>query len=94
FFGIAMTLGVRAIMHQVSIMAGNIFLSASLVAGTILTALVKAQYLRQEAEHKVVTSMRDMEIQVDKDKTDAEAVVDTDRPERRNSSTITRLWNN
>nr|KAG5710962.1 hypothetical protein BaRGS_013696 [Batillaria attramentaria] len=52
FFGVAMTLGMRAMMNQVSIMAANIFVSVSLIAGTIMTALVKAQYFRQEAENK------------------------------------------
>ncbi|KAL8609948.1 hypothetical protein ACOMHN_046868 [Nucella lapillus] len=52
-FGIVMTLGMRAMMNQVSILAANIFVCCTLLIGTILTATVQAKYLRQNAEKSI-----------------------------------------
>lgn len=49
-FGIVMTLGMRTMMNQVSIMAANIFVSCVLLVGTVLTACIRSRYYRQEAE--------------------------------------------
>ncbi|XP_076466750.1 choline/ethanolamine transporter flvcr2b-like [Babylonia areolata] len=64
FFGIVMTLGMRAMMNQVSILAANIFVSCVLVMGTIMTALVKARYHRQEAEKKMLETLDHIEVDI------------------------------
>ncbi|XP_025098967.1 feline leukemia virus subgroup C receptor-related protein 2-like isoform X2 [Pomacea canaliculata] len=51
-FGIVMTIGMRTMMNQISVQAANIFVTVVLFIGTIMTALIKAQYKRQEAEKK------------------------------------------
>ena len=40
FFGIVMTLGMRAMMNQVSILAANLFVSCVLLVGTVMTGTV------------------------------------------------------
>ncbi|KAL8599886.1 hypothetical protein ACOMHN_016231 [Nucella lapillus] len=63
-FGIVMTLGMRAMMNQVSILAANIFVCCTLLIGTVLTALVKPRYRRQEAEKEVMDTLDNVEVDV------------------------------
>lgn len=65
-FGIVMTLGMRAMMNQVSILAANIFVSVVLLVGTVMTAFVKPRYCRQEAEHKALRDIDNLEVIVNK----------------------------
>ncbi|KAL4232469.1 Feline leukemia virus subgroup C receptor-related protein 2 [Mactra antiquata] len=53
-FGIMMTIGMRALLNRVSVMAANITVSVVLLVGTIITALIKADYRRQEAGKRVI----------------------------------------
>ncbi|XP_060555414.1 heme transporter FLVCR2-like isoform X2 [Ruditapes philippinarum] len=53
-FGIIVTIGMRALMNQVSVLSANITVSGILLVGTIMTAFIKADYRRQEAGKSAV----------------------------------------
>ncbi|XP_041352413.1 feline leukemia virus subgroup C receptor-related protein 2-like [Gigantopelta aegis] len=57
FFGIVLTLGMRAMMNGVSILAANTFLTIALFVGGVMTALVKPDYRRQEAEKEIINHL-------------------------------------
>ncbi|KAK7503014.1 hypothetical protein BaRGS_00005640, partial [Batillaria attramentaria] len=48
-FGIILTMGGRAMMENISTLAGNITITAILLLGTIMTGFIKADYRRQAA---------------------------------------------
>ncbi|XP_046583306.1 feline leukemia virus subgroup C receptor-related protein 2-like isoform X4 [Haliotis rubra] len=48
-FGIIFTLGMRAMMNRLSVLGANIAVCVALLLGTVLTALIRANYKRQAA---------------------------------------------
>ncbi|XP_064617494.1 heme transporter FLVCR2-like isoform X2 [Liolophura sinensis] len=50
FWGIVLTLGMRAMITKVDVLYANIAMTAALFIGVILTALIRSKYRRQEAE--------------------------------------------
>ncbi|GFO46731.1 feline leukemia virus subgroup c receptor-related protein 2 [Plakobranchus ocellatus] len=64
FFGIIFTLGMRALMEEVSVFSGNITMCACLLLGGIMTALIKADYRRQEAGKHVAEKFLETEVEV------------------------------
>ncbi|XP_041353849.1 feline leukemia virus subgroup C receptor-related protein 2-like isoform X2 [Gigantopelta aegis] len=49
FFGIVFTIGMRAMINKISMLSANLTASAVLLAGTIMTVFIKADYRRQAA---------------------------------------------
>ncbi|XP_052087273.1 feline leukemia virus subgroup C receptor-related protein 2-like [Mytilus californianus] len=63
-FGIIFTISMRAMMNEVSIFGANITLSSFLLLGTILTALIGANYRRQTAEKQRVSKIDFLDINI------------------------------
>lgn len=53
-FGIILTIGMRAFINRVSVLAANITVSAVLLVGTVITAFIQADYRRQEAGRRTI----------------------------------------
>ncbi|XP_071113174.1 choline/ethanolamine transporter flvcr2a-like [Haliotis cracherodii] len=64
FCGMILTLGMRAVMNRVSILAANITLCSVVFVGVILTAMVRPDYRRQEAETQVVENLNHIELTI------------------------------
>jgi len=63
-FGIMLTIGMRAFMNRVSVLAANITVSAALFVGTIITAFIKPDYRRQEAGKKAIDFLDNVKLNV------------------------------
>ncbi|XP_048236655.1 feline leukemia virus subgroup C receptor-related protein 2-like isoform X3 [Haliotis rufescens] len=64
FCGMILTLGMRAVMNRVSILAANITLCSVVCLGVILTAMVRPDYRRQAAETQVVEKLNHIELTI------------------------------
>ncbi|BFZ12642.1 hypothetical protein BsWGS_15681 [Bradybaena similaris] len=58
-FGIVFTLGMRAMLHFISVLSANITICAFLVVGGAITAIIKRDYRRQAAEALKETDSRE-----------------------------------
>ncbi|XP_045196562.2 feline leukemia virus subgroup C receptor-related protein 2-like isoform X2 [Mercenaria mercenaria] len=77
-FGIILTIGMRALINRVSVLSANITVSAVLLAGTVITAFIKADYRRQEAGNRTIEYLDQVHFDVnitDKDKEKKEETV-------------------
>ncbi|XP_070190522.1 choline/ethanolamine transporter flvcr2a-like isoform X2 [Littorina saxatilis] len=64
-FGIILTMGMRAMMQNISVLWANITVTIILFFGTIMTGFIHADYRRQAANKEVTERMTNLEIEVD-----------------------------
>lgn len=71
-FGIMLTIGMRALLNRVSVLSANVTVSATLLAGTILTCFIQADYRRQEAGRRTIEYLDDVKLEVNIEKKPAQ----------------------
>ncbi|VDI71535.1 MFS transporter, FLVCR family, feline leukemia virus subgroup C receptor-related protein [Mytilus galloprovincialis] len=64
-FGIILTIGMRAMLNNISILSANITICVALLIGTVITAFIGANYKRQEAGREMMAKIDQLEYIVD-----------------------------
>ncbi|KAK6170503.1 hypothetical protein SNE40_018883 [Patella caerulea] len=65
-FGIVCTIGMRAIMNKISVLGANIAVAILLLVGSIMTAIIRADYRRQKAGDDFVKRIDHVDIDLPK----------------------------
>ncbi|CAC5380054.1 FLVCR [Mytilus coruscus] len=64
-FGIILTIGMRAMLNNISILSANITICVALLIGTVITAFIGANYKRQEAGREMLAKIDQLEYNVE-----------------------------